>query len=162
MENLKDVREFHETFGHPVANKPILIDIDRVGNRIDWIVSELMELKDAIRAGDIVEQGDALVDAQYFLSGTIIECGMADIFPAMFAEVQRSNMSKACNSFEEAEATIAFHKDLQGDCHYIEKVITDEYNVSRTVYIVIRTGDSKIMKSINYSPANLSFIKDII
>lgn len=160
MNTLRDVTLFHETFNHPVATTPILLGKDRLATRIDWIISELKELRDAVAAGDIIEQADALADARYFLDGTIVEAGMAELFPRIFAEVQRSNMSKACNSLQEVLDTIDFHEPKQGACHWIKKTITDDiFNIDKDIYIVVRTSDGKTMKSINFSPPDLSFIK---
>ena len=68
--------------------------------------------------------------------------GLKDkIWPA-YQVVQGSNMSKACSSEEEAQATVETRSKEQGEpCHY-EKV--GEY------YIVYRTRDRKVMKNINY------------
>ena len=45
-------------------------------------------------AGDLVEVADALGDMLYILCGTIIEHGLQDKIEEVFAEIQRSNMSK--------------------------------------------------------------------
>ena len=63
-------------------------------------------------------------------------------------EVQASNMSKACKTEEEAIQTVSQRSKEQGEaCHY-EKV-----NEGR--YIVYRTRDRKVMKSINYFKPDL-------
>jgi predicted HAD superfamily Cof-like phosphohydrolase len=56
------------------------------------ILEELMELNDAIDAGDIVEVADALADILYVTAQQAVTLG----FPvdALLREVQRSNMSK--------------------------------------------------------------------
>ena len=45
-------------------------------------------------AGDLVEVADALGDMLYILCGTIIEHGLQDKIEEVFAEIQRSNMTK--------------------------------------------------------------------
>ena len=73
---------------------------------------------------------------------------MGKKFPALFNEVQRSNMSKACDSEEEARNTVAYYQEKKAtDCYFRE--------VSGK-YLVFRRGDDKTLKSINYSPAALS------
>lgn len=151
MDTLKDVTLFHETFGHPVAKTPTLISMKRLQTRIDWIKSELQELEDALAKGDIVECADALADAQYFLSGTIVEFGLVDHFPAIFAEVQRSNMSKSCINMEEVENTISNYQKQGIDTNF---KISDNGN-----YTIYRIKDSKTLKSINWSNPDLSFVK---
>ena len=86
---------------------------------------------------------DALCDIAYVSlgNGTMLH-GLKDkIWPA-YLEVQGSNMSKACTSEEEAQETTTIRAKEQGEeCHY-EKV--------GDVYVVYRTRDRKVMKSINY------------
>jgi predicted HAD superfamily Cof-like phosphohydrolase len=55
---------------------------------------ENKEYLEAAMAGDLVEVADALGDMLYILCGTIIEHGLQDKIEAVFAEIQRSNMSK--------------------------------------------------------------------
>jgi hypothetical protein len=81
------------------------------------------------------------------LSGTILEFWLWDRFAEIFAEIQRSNMSKVCNSLEEAEATVMYYK-LHRDT---ESYIIPKWNQ----YLVHRKEDNKIIKSINYSPADI-------
>jgi len=117
--------------------------------RLSLLREELKELEQAIAAGDMVEIADAFCDLQYVLSGAILEFGLWGHFKVLFEEVQRSNMSKACQDLAEAEATMEHHQ-LQGvECFY-------EKNGGK--YLVYRKGDRKILKSIHYSPANLERI----
>ena len=75
---------------------------------------------------------------------------MSDKFVRLFNEVQRSNMSKACKTREEAEATVRYYKDEKGtDSFYEEK---------EGKFLVYREADRKTLKSVNYSPANLKKI----
>ena len=86
------VREFHEAFGHPVADKPALIPWARGIKRADFIQEELDEYEDAVRVDDLVEIADALGDILYFVYGTAVEYGI-DLDP-VFREIHESNMSK--------------------------------------------------------------------
>lgn len=73
--------------------------------------------------------------------------GLKDKFNDAYAEVQASNMSKACKTEEEAVETVKVRSEQQGeDCHY-EKV--------GDFYIVYRTRDKKVMKSVNYFKPDL-------
>ena len=114
------------------------------------MAEELDELKEAIAANDLVEVADALCDLQYVLSGAVLEFGMGEKFVELFNEVQRSNMSKACASLEEAEYTVKFYQDKDGT----EAEIKEENGVWK----VYRKADNKVLKSINYSPADLKSI----
>ncbi len=147
---LNQVAEFHRTFKHPVLPEPAIPSEKRCRLRVSLLAEELKELETAIKDQDIVEIADALCDLQYVLSGAVLEFGLADKFKALLDEVQRSNMSKSCNSEEEARATMDRYKQQHDtDCHF-EK--SDDH------YLVYRTEDHKTIKSINYSPADLKSI----
>lgn len=151
-DSLNQVAEFHKTFDHPIVQTPGIPAKKRADLRVELISEELKELAEAIKENDLVEVADALCDIQYVLSGAILEFGMADKFKALFDEVQRSNMSKACTSEEEANATVKYYKEERDtDCYYKEK---------DGKYLVYRTADDKTLKSVNYSPADLSSILD--
>lgn len=144
------VADFHETFKHPIEPAPIIPAEDRCKLRVALIAEELRELEQAVKDKDIVEVADALCDIQYVLSGAILEFGLADKFKDLFEEVQRSNMSKACSSEEEAEKTVEYYRKKDGtECYY--KREGDKW-------LVYRKSDNKTIKSIGYSPANLKQI----
>jgi predicted HAD superfamily Cof-like phosphohydrolase len=141
------VAEFHNTFKHPILSTPGIPPEDRCKLRVALIAEELKELEVAILEKDIVEIADALCDIQYVLSGAILEFGLGEKFNALFSEVQRSNMSKACKSQDEAEATVAHYMKKDGtECYYKEEAGR---------WLVYRKSDNKTIKSINYSPADL-------
>ncbi len=86
------------------------------------------------------------------LSGAILEFGLGGKFKDLFDEVQRSNMSKACSSEQEAIATVAYYKtNKDTECYYHEE---------GGRWLVYRKSDNKTIKSINYSPANLKKVMD--
>jgi predicted HAD superfamily Cof-like phosphohydrolase len=145
---LTSVAEFHQTFDHPIEPQPVIPNESRCKLRVSLIAEELKELEEAVKNNDIVEVADALCDLQYVLSGAVLEFGLGEKFTELFNEVQRSNMSKACNSLEEAEATVA---------HFLQKDGTECYIKEKNgKFLVYRTSDNKTMKSINYSPASLA------
>jgi len=144
---LSDVAKFHNTFDLPVLEEPTIPNADRCMLRVNLLQEELNELQEAIAKNDLVEVADALCDIQYVLSGAILEFGLADKFAELFEEVQRSNMSKTCKTLEEAEATVE---------HYNQKDGTKGQIVDREhEFIVYRESDGKVLKSVNYSPANI-------
>ena len=153
MNYIKLVEEFHNTFGAPVLETPQIPSNDRCELRLSLLQEELNELKDAIKNNDIVEISDALADLQYVLSGAILEFGLGGKFNELFLEVQRSNMSKACSSQQEAIQTLLHYKEKDGTEGYYKEVDGK--------WLVYRNGDNKVLKSINYSPANLSDIINV-
>ena len=147
MSYLKKVEEFNTTFDHPVLAKPE-IPRSRIQLRINLLREELEELEAACDQDDIVETVDALSDLQYVLAGAILEFGFKDKFDAIFDEVHRSNMSKACKTEGEAKATVTHWEVKEG--------ASAEYYQKGDVYLVRRVEDGKTLKSINYSKANIA------
>lgn len=91
---LDQVREFHETYGLPVKDRPDISDPKTNALRINLLAEELDELKDALEDGDIVEVLDALIDLQYVLDGAFLSFGLHPVKEHAFNEVHSSNMSK--------------------------------------------------------------------
>lgn len=147
---LTSVAEFHKTFQHPILDTPQIPSEDRCKLRVSLIAEELRELEEAIQEKDLVEIADALCDIQYVLSGAVLEFGMKDKFNALFEEVQRSNMSKACKTIKEAEETIKYYLEEKGVASYYKEIDGN--------FLVFRTSDNKTLKSIYYSPADLKTI----
>lgn len=149
-DSLRLVAEFHRTFKHPILETPTIPDEARCRLRVALIAEELKEMEVAILEKDIVGIADALCDIQYVLSGAVLEFGLGGKFNELFNEVQRSNMSKACNSEAEAEKTIQFYKDKDGtECYYRKE---------GEKWLVYRKSDNKTIKSVSYSPADLDTV----
>ncbi|GAA5222128.1 nucleoside triphosphate pyrophosphohydrolase family protein [Membranihabitans marinus] len=147
---LNAVAEFHHTFGLPVLNQPIIPDEQRTELRVNLLQEEVNELKEAIENGDLVEVADALADIQYVLSGAILEFGLAEKFQTLFDEVHRSNMSKTCANEKVAEQTIEHYRQTKKEEGYME--------AKEGRFIVHRKGDGKVLKSVEYSPADIKGI----
>lgn len=143
-----EVEEFNALMGKPNNYEPIIPERKEWEFIYNFILEELEEYREACERGDIVEVLDALCDITYVATGNgAMLHGLKDkIWPA-YQEVQASNLSKACRTEDEAKATVLQRSSEQGEeCHY-EKV--GDY------YIVYRTRDRKVMKSINYFKPNL-------
>ena len=162
MEILEQVSEFHRLFQHPILTNPQIPNEQRCALRKSLLQEELAELCEAIDKKDIVGVADALCDLQYVLAGAVLEFGMKDAFPKMFAEVQRSNMSKACDTEQEAKDTIQFYQNDQADrkkrLQLPDPIDEMHYEERGGKFFVYRTHDMKTLKSINYSPADLKKI----
>lgn len=89
MKQFDQVKIFHKEFNHPISEKPILINKDRVKSRSNWMIEEVNEF---LSATTITDQADALIDLLYFTLGTFVEMGV-DPEP-IFDIVQTANMSK--------------------------------------------------------------------
>ena len=117
---IDEVQEFNDTFGKPNNYEPTIPEKKEWMFVYDFIQEELAEYKEACERGDIVEILDALCDITYVSlgNGTMLH-GLKDkIWPA-YQEVQASNLSKACSTEEEAQATVELRSTEQGEaCHY--------------------------------------------
>ena len=150
---VSEVEEFNATMGKPNNYEPTIPERKEWEFVYDFILEELEEYKHACETGNIVEVLDALCDITYVSLGNgAMLHGLKDKIQPAYAEVQASNMSKACKDEAEAKATVKVREQEQGEpCHY-EKV--GEY------WIVYRTRDRKVMKNINYFRPNLKQFLD--
>jgi predicted HAD superfamily Cof-like phosphohydrolase len=153
MSNFDKVLEFNKAFGVTTntTSQYNLFDTDTklVNYRKELILEEVDELKDAIEKKDFVETIDALTDILYVVYGAFSAFGVnAD---EAFDIVQKSNMSKLCSSEEEAIQTVESYKS---DSRYDSPA----YRLSEdgVHYVVYNKNTKKILKSINYTPANFS------
>jgi len=144
-----EVEQFNNMMGKSWQNRTTpTIDLKDAQFVIDFIQEELDELKEAVEHNDIVGVLDALLDITYVgLGNGALVFGLKDKILEGYAEVQASNLSKICNTEEEAIETVKVRSEQQGEpCHYIS--IGDKF-------VVMRTRDNKVMKSINYFSPNL-------
>lgn len=89
------VQQFHETY-HAYLNRQPTASLppEVVALRVSLIQEELDEYRAAAEVGDLVGVADALSDLMYVVLGTYVAHGLQDAAEELFAEVQRSNMSK--------------------------------------------------------------------
>ena len=144
-----EVQEFNDTFGKPNNYEPVIGEKKEWQFVYDFIQEELAEYKEACEKGDIVEILDALCDITYVSlgNGTMLHGLKGKIWKA-YQEVQASNMSKACKTEEEAIETAKSEAARIGEETHYEQV--GEY------WIVYRTRDRKVLKSINYFRPDLT------
>jgi predicted HAD superfamily Cof-like phosphohydrolase len=153
INSLNQVADFHRTFNAPILDTPQIPSEQRCQLRVSLLQEELNELSQAIKDNDLVEIADALCDIQYVLSGAVLEFGLGDKFVDLFNEVQRSNMSKACSTEEEAQMTLEHYKQKDGTEGYYKQV--------GDKWVTYRNGDDKVLKSVGYSPANIKGMLDV-
>ena len=139
-----EVETFNSVMGKPNNYVPTIPKSESEWKFVyDFVLEELEEYREACEKRNIVEILDALCDIAYVSlgNGTMLH-GLKDkIWPA-YQEVQSSNMSKACKTQEEAVNTVDVRSKEQGEpCHW-EQV--------GDMYIVYRTRDRKVMKSLTY------------
>jgi hypothetical protein len=145
---VSEVEIFNDTFGKPNNYTPVIPKDEKLINFvIDFIKEETQELEEAIENRDIVEVLDGICDLLYVAIGNAtMVFGLKDKLMAAFEEVQASNMSKTCETYEIANQTIQARIPEHGPCY--TKQVGD-------VWVVYRKSDDKVMKSINYFRPNL-------
>jgi hypothetical protein len=145
---VSEVEIFNDTMGKPNTYTPNIPSEKEWKFVYEFILEELEEYKQACEEGNIVEVLDALCDITYVATGNgVMLHGLKDKFMDAYAEVQASNMSKACKTEEEAIETAKCEAERIGEETHYEK--QGDY------YIVYRTRDRKVLKSINYFKPDL-------
>ena len=147
---VSEVEEFNTVMGKGWQNRSVpTIDKKDAEFVINFIQEELDELREAVEQENIQEILDAILDITYVgLGNGAMVFGLKDKIWEAYQEVQASNLSKICTTLEEAEETVKVRSEQQGEpCHY-EEVGSN--------YVVYRTSDKKVMKSINYFRPDLS------
>jgi len=146
-----EVEEFNEVMGKGYQNRTTpTINPKDAQFVIDFIQEELDELKVAVKERNIIEIFDALLDITYVgLGNGALVFGLKDKILDGYAEVQASNMSKICQTLEEEEETVKLRSEQQGEpCHYLSD--------GKGKYVVYRSSDNKVMKSVNYFRPDLA------
>ena len=147
---ITEVEEFNTVMGKEWQNRTTpTINKKDAEFVINFIQEELDELREAVKQENIQEVLDAILDITYVgLGNGAMVFGLKDKIWEAYQEVQASNLSKICTTLEEAEETVKVRSEQQGEpCHY-EAVGSN--------YVVYRTSDKKVMKSINYFKPDLS------
>ena len=83
------VKDFHVAFRCPIAEKPVMLTLNRAEIRSEWMQSEIQEFIDS---QSVYEQADAMIDLIYFALGTLVEMGVKP--DKIFDIVHEANMSK--------------------------------------------------------------------
>jgi predicted HAD superfamily Cof-like phosphohydrolase len=146
---ISEVEEFNNMMGKGDSNNisPIIPKKEEWQFIVDFIKEELDEYEEACKNNDIVEVADALGDIMYVLCNGILLHGLKDKFNEIYDEIQRSNLSKLCYTEDEAKESVSVRSKEKGwDIHY-EKI--------NNHYVLYRSSDRKVQKSINFSSPNL-------
>lgn len=152
MSNFQKVVDFNNAFGVTVKDEThqTVFEDDQslVKLRLGLVNEEVKELNEAVENHDFVETIDALADILYVVYGAGASFGI-DLDKA-FNIVHDSNMSKLCKTEEEAKETVEWYKenDERYDSPSYRKGVTGDY------WVVFNKSSGKILKSVNYTPAD--------
>lgn len=117
----------------------------------DLILEELNELTEAYNKNDIKEQEDAIADL-IWVSLNWAYMKKLDILSTL-KKVEISNYSKFCKTEECAIKTVEEYKN---GTHWDKQGIKVDayYQKVNDLYVIKRTEDNKILKSIEYTPVS--------
>lgn len=144
--NFQKVGQFHTVFGHPIhahVQKDVIMQNPKLAElRLNLIEEEFNELKDAVKANDMVEVVDALSDILYVVYGMGHAFGIN--LDKSFDLVHESNMTKLCKTENEAKESVEHYKTLPGfeNVNVGYRLADDGAN-----YVVYNTDTGKILKS---------------
>jgi len=150
------VREFHDVYLHPKPEVPVLPSKEVMQLRLQMIQSEVDEFEDAINSNDFIGAIDALGDIEYLTHGGfevfgVIEANRHEVM----ARIQASNMSKYCESVEEAEAFIDATTNEDGPIYYYEVRRPNQV----ILYHALGKKKGKVAKGPKYKAPDLSFLE---
>lgn len=147
--NFKKVQEFNSTFGVETYDTPKLDVLtsnpELIKLRLALVNEECQELNDAVKDNDFVETCDALADILYVVYGFFDAIGVdAD---KAFDIVQQSNMSKVCETEEQAIKTVEWYKKGMLDTY-------DSPDYKRSpcgkYWVVYNKSTGKVLKNVDY------------
>lgn len=141
---IQEIKEFNLTSG--LVPRSDFSDKEFVRLKLGLIKEETKEIEEAIEANDKVELLDGILDLLYVTIGLAVSYGLDGVLEEGFQRVHDSNMSKFCSTKLEAIASVAAYK---------EKGIETHTKQVGSKWVIFRTEDGKVLKSIAYTPVNL-------
>lgn len=153
------VREFMSTFGHATPAAPAIPNLDVCRLRVKLHNEECVdELAKAVADGDLTKAFDSGLDGLFVVFGTLIAFGFSRAQVELgFAEVHRSNMTKAWTHAQVNAYLLAPDEERAGQSYIfskLDKPIPGEPGEPRE-WVAIDPASGKIIRSPSYSPPNL-------
>lgn len=146
------VREFHTKFEQDIRDLPyreIFQDQKLLNLRMKLIQEEWNELQEAVANQDITEMFDAIIDLHVVLSGFSVSCGLNEDIG--FDLVHESNMSKLCDTEEQAKESIIWYRETRPEFDPAYRKTKDD-----TKWLVYDKITGKVLKNKYYKPVDLS------
>ena len=143
---IEQIKHWREVFGLPNRTVPQIPSKEALKLAIKLVFEEVEELRIAIENESINDIADGVGDGFFVLAQVAYECGLDP--KAIVQKVYDSNMSKLCKTEDEAIQTVAAYLK-KGIKTYIEP--KDEY------FVIKRSEDGKVLKSINFKEPEWSY-----
>lgn len=131
-------------------------DTSKLPLAISLVEEELQELKDGIKNKDRKEVINAIVDLWWVLCNvSLFSSVTVDELQKEFDKVEKSNFSKYCKTFEEAQETVNAYANGTHPNKLGEIIETYIVSTKYTEYpFVVKRKDEKVLKSINFKDVN--------
>lgn len=160
LTNFQKVVEFNKAFGVQTNTTPQLDIFDKdpkfVESRLALIREEFSETVEAIKNKDFTEMTDGLVDLLVVTYGMCANLGI----PAdkCFEIVNQSNLSKLCETEEDAQETVKRYKT-----EVPQRYDSPAYRKSDDGihWVVYNQSTMKILKNYKYTPANFTELLEL-
>lgn len=150
---LEQVLEWSEAYKLPVKEDLTIPSQDRIGLAFKLIDEELQETKNIIEKlyiakkndenleiKDLVELIDGFGDTLWVLYRAMMEFGVHNNLDEIFTAIYEANMSKLCDSEEQAQETVDFYMETESLETYYEPVTNGKFAIKRTF-------DNKVLKN---------------
>ena len=149
------VKEFNKIFGNPIYDEVQNDIFDKEPKIVDKCIAlireEFNELETAITEKDMVETADALGDLIVVVHGMACHLGLD--LDKIFKQVHESNMSKICQTEEEAKVTVKKYKNTD------DRYDSPDYRpAGDEKFVVFNKSTGKILKSHKYKPVDLTWV----
>jgi len=161
---MEQVLEWSKTFSLPIGEEVQLITPRRSAFCLSLITSELNELISSLKdfetkypnltEEDLITHfskiSDDMVDTIWVIFRKQMEWGIHSIFAEIFTAVFEANMSKACSTEEEAQATVDFYMEEKGiETYYVPSNGQFVVHASKD-YPELEIAKDKVLKNKNW------------
>lgn len=147
------VLEFNKAFGLKNDPNEIFEDKSLLNLKLGLIEEEVEELKKAVADKDRVEVADALADILYVVHGAGIAFGIN--LDDAFSRVHESNMSKLCDTEEEAIETVEWYEKEFRERRLSYDSPTYRQDPTTGKFVVFNRSTGKVLKNKYYKKVDL-------
>lgn len=160
LTNFDKVVDFNYEFGvlssKELTPKKDIFDTDP--NQVEFclklIREECKELEQAVKDKDFIETVDALADILYVVKGMSARIGVN--LDDAFNLVHENNMSKLCQSEEEAQRSVEYYQQNKDRLGYDSPAYRRAHD--NVHWVVYNQSTKKVLKSIEWKPVDLSSV----
>lgn len=143
---IEQIKHWREVFGLPNRTVPQLPIREELELAVNLIYEEAGELDTAVNDKSLNDIADAVGDLYFVVTQMAMVCGLNP--EELVQKVYDSNMSKLCLTEDEAIQTVTY---------YLQKGIKTYIEQKDNYFIIKRSEDGKVLKSINFKEPEWSY-----